>query len=170
MEKFKDLHEKASWLRGEFLNRFSWLEKCIDNYIAKHFAGDDVQKQIDMHLLFLGDNRVTMDNKKQIFHFLAESYDLEWYKSYKSEIFEIPSKKRAIAMNRDLTELIVVRNIFAHRIVELNPEEGKKNGYVGFATYKNYKDVTYIGDEYFLRMINAMYSITDYVDKRSLKL
>ncbi|MDY0906559.1 hypothetical protein [Pedobacter sp. CFBP9032] len=169
MEKFEDIHEKASWFRGEFLNRMSWMEKSLDTYIAKHFSGDDVQKEKDIHLLFLGDNRVTMENKKQIFHFLAEKYDNEWYEFYNSEIFDNASKSKSIDLNKDITELIKIRNVLAHRIVETNPVEDKREGYVGFSTYKNTKEVTYISDEQFIKMVNAMYSITSYIDKRVLK-
>ena len=64
-----------------------------------------------MSLLFLGDERVTLNNKAQIFQFIATNHDVQWYNSYS------PIKNK---MNKDLVDIIQERNNFAHRVVDDN--------------------------------------------------
>lgn len=167
MRDSHELYEVASKYRGDFLNEVSWMEKFLDTYIAKHFVGDDEQKEMDMHFLFLGDGRVSLENKRQIFHEIAIKTDKEWYASYKPVFSEL--KKDVIPMNKELTEIIKMRNILAHRIVDTTNEGRLNDEVISFLTYKNTFKKETLSYNDFAGYIFAIKAITQHLINRFKK-
>jgi hypothetical protein len=93
------------------------LELLINLYIAKFFCGVNKIKVEEMILLILGDERMSLSSKAQVFYFIASNHDQKWYQSYVS-IRKHPDKKKVYSMNNDLTFVIEERNIFAHRVLD----------------------------------------------------
>ncbi len=103
--------------RGTVLHFMANLELLINLYIAKFFCGKDGTKMEEMILLILGDERMSLSSKAQVFHFIASHHDKKWYESYVS-IRVHPDKKKSYSMNNDLVFVIEERNVFAHRVLD----------------------------------------------------
>ncbi|MFN0293416.1 hypothetical protein [Pedobacter helvus] len=167
MRTSTELYELAAQYRGKFINELSWMEKFMDTYIAKYFVGDNDVKLADMHLLFLGDGRISLENKRQIFHEIASKYDSEWYNSY-IPVFTDPKtiKSPTIAMNKELVSIIAMRNILAHRIVDTTVEGLENDDVISFFTYKNtFKKETLSHNDYSGYIFGIM-AITKYLRER----
>jgi hypothetical protein len=143
MEPDKDyieLVEKSIRYRGQILHLTTVLEAIINTYIVRHFCGGEESLEKDMQLLFLGDERVTLSNKSQIFLFLAENYNKTWYDSFVSSRIP-PHKAKPYKMSSDLKLIIEERNIFAHRILDhsdnLDYIKPKEEPVVRFVKLKN---------------------------------
>jgi hypothetical protein len=118
----KNMMATASKYRGDILNEVSLLEYAIDRYICDYFVGDSLQKNEDMKVAILGNNRMTLDGKKQVFEYLANKYDSSWTKNYKSirSVKNTNSKKppKRHTLNSDLQFIISERNVIAHYIID----------------------------------------------------
>lgn len=106
--------------RGIIISDVIWFEKVLDTYIATYFC-DDKKRIREMHYLFLGDNRINLESKKQIFVYLAENNDTVWYRSYVSP--RQSNGKMPNSLNSDLTFLIEQRNILAHLLVDVHKSD-----------------------------------------------
>ncbi|MFW0718705.1 hypothetical protein [Pedobacter sp. N23S346] len=96
--------------RGRILNKVIDVEKVIEIFICRYFAETE-KKQFQLHFLILGDNRMNLDSKIQVFVSIAKSEHLDWYNSY---ITTRKEEKKAPDLHKDLNHLIEKRNILAH--------------------------------------------------------
>ena len=78
------LQERAIRYRGAVIHFMTSLEFVIASYISMHFCGRDADKIKEMVSIIFADDRMNLNSKAQIFHYLATKYDKEWYDSYKS--------------------------------------------------------------------------------------
>lgn len=151
--KMTDQEKKQTVIgwRGQVLELMSQLEVVISLYITYHFVGgNDEKKFVDMQVVILGDDRMSLNSKAQVFYFLVTEYNKDWYNSYKSHR-PTPKKKSPYSLNSDLIYVIEQRNIFAHRILE----DGKltdivvPDGVIRFAKFKNsIEGVDYTNEKY----------------------
>lgn len=130
------INHTVKW-RGLILHQMSYLEKALDNYIIFHLTDKkDEFKVSQMQLLIFGDNRISLESKRQVFHEIARNHDIKWYKSYNT-IRKIEVKKDSIAMNRDLVYCIEQRNIFAHCVADTTDETLQSENQYGFLKFKD---------------------------------
>jgi hypothetical protein len=111
----KDVQQSIKY-RGTILELMSVLEAWLGVYLAQYFCGNNKDKVRNIQLLLFGDERITLSNKAQVFHFIATEYDKIWYDNYISNRPK-QAKKLAYTMNQDLVYIIEQRNIFAHRLM-----------------------------------------------------
>jgi len=137
------------------------LEKFIDVYITDYFTNSDEDKSYEMELLILGDNRISFENKRQIFHFLAEKYDNAWYTSYKS-IRYLSSKKNSIPMNKDLIYIIEQRNVLAHRVLNMDEVALSDDEGITFLTFKNELSGVRFTEQTFMELKEMIQKLTKY--------
>jgi len=167
IDRIRSIKNLAISYRGNVLEKMSFLEKVVDNYIIYHFTNKDEDKTIEMQLLIFGDNRVTFENKKQIFHSLASAHDLQWYRSYKS-LRNLKANKGSIPMNSDLTHCIEQRNIFAHCIVDtsvaginrIKPTE------VGFVRFKNKEETVWYDEQKINLLLKVIDNVMAHINKK----
>ena len=144
------------------------LEKFIDLYITDYFTNSDEHKSFEMQLLIVGDNRISFESKRQIFHFLAEKYDKEWYTSYKSVKYSVV-KKDVVVMNKDLVYIIEQRNVLAHRILDTSPEALADDKGIYFLTFKNELAEIYFTEKTFIELKVMIGNITKHLSKKFKK-
>ena len=161
-KSYADLLNRASEYRGKVINETIYLEKTIDTYIATYFC-DDKLRMSEMHFLFLGDNRMTFESKKQIFDYLCKKHDLEWYKSYQSKR-KIKIGKDTIQMIIDLDYIIQERNVLAHCFLDTSLEAKTRiDGKLTFLRFKNdKKPFEYTGAKY-LELMTTIYNVTNHI-------
>jgi len=123
--------------RGIVLQHMAGLEQMLNIYISIHFCGNDENKNNDMFLLILGDERMSLNSKAQVFYSLATTYDKEWYKSYVSHREPKTPKNAPLTMNNDLVYVIEERNIFAHRVMDSDPNDRVPENIIRFKKMKN---------------------------------
>ncbi|MBG9377929.1 hypothetical protein I5907_16935 [Panacibacter sp. DH6] len=134
--------------RGVVIHQMSHLEKALDTYIAHYLTDNNEVKISEMQLLIFGDNRMTMESKRQIFHYIAQHHDNWWYKNYKP-VREVESKKGSVLMNKDLTWVIEQRNVFAHCIPDTRYEAYLETDSVGFLKFKDKEErIQFTQDEF----------------------
>lgn len=151
--------EKSIYYRGKYLRFIATLELSLNLYIACHFCGIDHSKIADMQLLILGDERMTISNKAQVFHSIATTYDKKWYNSYVANFGN---------MNKDLVEVIVNRNIFAHRILEPDSNDLKNNevASIKFLRFKNSVEYNEYTEDSFEKLMKTMSNLNAHFLKR----
>jgi len=126
----------AAKYRGEVINETIWIEKSVDVYIAKYFCKNEAIGK-EMHLMILGDNRMTFENKKQVFDFLAKKHEMDWYQSYNS-IRDNSRKKNRVPLAGDLDYIIGERNVLAHCMLDVSKEALELgDGTIRFRRFKN---------------------------------
>lgn len=163
----KDLYKEAAKYRGEIINETIWLEKRMDDYIAYYFC-DDTDRNREMHLLFLGDNRMSFEGKKQIFDFIARTHDIEWYQSYKSRR-STSVKKGSIAMNNDMCYIMEKRNLLAHCVLDSSESARAKDiGVVSFVRYKNEEKKFEFTESIFREIREVLYDLSFYFINKEL--
>lgn len=131
---------KSIEYRGKILNMMTLLEFMLNAYIARYFCGEDLHKIEKMVLLVLGDDRITLSSKAQIFHQIAIKEDKEWYDRYVSNRKIIKPKSSSQNMNNDLNYVIQERNVFAHRIIafdDVYPFPDRPTDTIRFVRFKN---------------------------------
>ncbi|NOW97959.1 hypothetical protein [Mucilaginibacter sp. SG564] len=164
MRTTEEMYALAAKYRGNIINEMTWMEKFVDSYITNYFTSDET-KVVDMHLLFLGDNRISFDAKRQIFIHLAMKYDLLWYNEYKS--FRVhPEPKKFYSMNNDLDYLTQQRNILAHRIVDTTEDGRLDNEKISFLSFKNEAKTIPFSEETYIEMMFTIRDLTKYLVKR----
>lgn len=148
--------------RGIIIHQMSHLEKALDTYIATYLTGGDQTKIGEMQLLIFGDNRITLESKRQIFQYIAEHHDNHWYNSYKPVRTSIASKKKSNPFNKDLVWVIEQRNIFAHCIPDTSNEAYLKQDSVGFIKFIDKAEVFHFTYENFMELENTILALTRY--------
>jgi len=133
--------ELSAYYRGKVLHIISDLEFIINTCISFHYCGKkNHDKAFEMQLAILGDDRISLNNKAQILHFILTKYHSDWLKTYVSLRPKEP-KKQPYTLNSDLVWVIEQRNVFAHRILDrdmfFSKEKTLKEGVIRFARFKN---------------------------------
>jgi hypothetical protein len=134
-----ELINRSILWRGQILHQISILELGINIYLANYFCGTDQEKTIDIQTLILGDERMNLGAKQQVFFAIASTKDAVWYNSYKS-LRPAQPKKKNYTMNTDLVWAIEQRNVFAHRMLDadsIRAFKKRENGAVRFIRMKN---------------------------------
>jgi hypothetical protein len=153
LEDLKIYNEKAAHFRGQVLNEMATLELYINLYIASHFCGNDYNKIHEMQLLILGDNRSTLGGKIEILHNIAKIYDKKWMDKYKGDRTFI----------KDLNYTMEQRNVFAHRVIDLNSFYNNiPNGTVRFLKFKNNLDFEDYDEDRFNKLMALIYNLCTY--------
>jgi hypothetical protein len=111
-----DVIKTAIIYRGTVLQEMALMELMLNQYLAEYFCGKDQEKISSMHILILGDERITLSNKIQIFNALTTSHDIIWVNTYISK--RKGDGKKIYNLNQDLNYVVEQRNIFAHRILD----------------------------------------------------
>lgn len=165
MKNYPELLSIASKFRGEIINETIWIEKCIDIYLATYFCNNEFKK-LEMHLLIFGDNRMSFENKKQAFDYLAKKTDLEWYKSYISTRDD-SRKKGRIPLASDLDYIILNRNILAHCMLDLSKSNRETNDDIfTLIRFKNDKQHHMFTPELLKQLHNILRDITEFFVKK----
>ena|ERR1700744_485748 len=157
LEKLRVYNEDASYFRGTVLNEMANLELYINLYIASYFCPNDYDKIHEMQLLILGDSRTTLGGKIEVFHNIAKIHDKQWLDAYKGDK----------TLVKDLTYVMEQRNIFAHRIIDLDSfttERPEKT--VRFLTFKNSLDKVDYDERKFENLMILIYNICDYFHQK----
>jgi hypothetical protein len=136
-----DQNSRASIIwRGRVLDGISRLEFLLNYYIAEYFCSDP-ERVKEMILIILGDDRVSLGGKCQMFYAISQVKHSKWYNDYVS--IRIPDKgKKPYSMNSDLVWVIEQRNIFAHRIVSYDLDISNYNTSTQFVQLKNQYNYT----------------------------
>src|ERR1700759_3743476 len=89
--------------RGLLLHEITQMETGLNVYLMEFFCGVNINRQIDMQNLILGDDRINLGAKVQIVQYIIENYDKEWGLGYKS-IINDDRKKNRIPLNVDMIQ------------------------------------------------------------------
>lgn len=116
--------QKSFSVRGKLISDIIYLERSIDEYLARYFC-DDSDKITDIMKTILCTRKITLDNKKEVFLYLLKKVNPEW-------LLKHPT------VNADLVDLIEERNRFAHYI--LNSNETNVDNYIGDFELINFKN------------------------------
>jgi hypothetical protein len=172
MRKTSEMYKIAAKYRGEVLNEVAWMEKFLDEYIAKYFTSGNQKLLSEMHLLFLGDNRVTLENKRQIFYYIADNNDKTWYDEYESArtLSDKKGKPEKPTLNKDLVWIIEARNVLAHRIVDTTEEGIHDNDKISFLAYKNEMTKYPMSSSDFGELMFTIKRITAFLHQRTSKM
>ncbi|WDF55205.1 hypothetical protein [Mucilaginibacter sp. KACC 22063] len=146
--------------RGSVLHDVAWLEKLIDNFIIYHFTTDEL-KIIEMQLLLFGDNRLNLENKRQIFDYIAIKHHADWYNSYAP--IRIKDYKKSVPMNNDIIWIIEERNKFAHLVLDTTDLGIKFEGEIGFLRYKNATERYSYNEKAFRELMFTIKNVADYL-------
>lgn len=111
------LVQTAIIYRGTILQEMSIMELVLNQYIAEHFCGDNDEKIAEMHVLILGDERISLSNKVQIFNAIRSTEHKEWISGYTSSR-QPQAKNKPYSLIQDLNFVVEHRNIFAHRVLD----------------------------------------------------
>ena len=70
------LLDTASIIRGQIINSITVLERMIDIYLAKHFAGTP-EKITELRECVFSTRHITFESKRIIFNHITDKYDKE---------------------------------------------------------------------------------------------
>ncbi len=142
--------------RGYVLEYISALEYSLNEYIADFFCEENKSKAEAMQLLILGDDRMSLSAKAQVFYQIAKTYDKKWYDAY--------NPPDAASMNNDLVKAIEQRNIFAHRIADVNAfvKEGLPKGTIRFIKFKNSLEAIEYDKEKFKNLLDMILKLINH--------
>jgi hypothetical protein len=141
--------------RGELISSVVLLEKWIDLYISHHFCSG--KKVWELMELIVATNRITFENKLQVFKVLLERHDKSFLDENKSII-------------KDVIKIIEVRNVFAHYIMFSGKSAIEKYTTASVMTFVKFKnDTTY--EEYSIKEVNKyIRQSTDYTAKLRVRI
>jgi hypothetical protein len=112
--------------RGQIINDLIYLERLIDEAIARHLCVDN-DRQTELMELILCNERIGFSNKVQVFEYI--------FKKHKSDFVSNNPK-----IFSDIKKLIEERNIIAHYLLDTS-ENGKamfdKENKIGFVKFRN---------------------------------
>jgi len=132
MKPYKPLEQLSIKYRGTVLHNMAYMETLMNYYIAEFFCGvDNHVKKDAMQNLILGDDRMSLKPKIDVFVYISKTHDLEWYKSFKGVFKEL---------KLELIHIMEQRNIFAHRIIDndlIYNDEPTPEGAIRFLSFKN---------------------------------
>jgi len=148
-----NISEKAERYRGLIIHATITMEKAMDTYISNYFCSDKTKTQ-EMHYLFLGDNRINLENKRQIFIWLAKNHDQDLLKKYVSIRGEMNKNN---SLDKDMIFVIEQRNIFAHLLVDVYKSE---DDILHFVKFKNSRKTFGFTDIDFLQLQQVITDIS----------
>lgn len=159
---FYSLLDKANHLRGGVMGDLILIEKLIDGYIADHFCSSHLMAK-EMHLLILGDNRMSFESKKQVFQQIVIKHDLHWSKSYHSYRND-DRKKGRVPLFGDLDYVITKRNILAHCWLDTSViNEPLKAEKLVFVRFKNDIEEFDFSEKMIEELNQILYTIADFI-------
>ncbi|MDB5157705.1 MAG: hypothetical protein JWR50_2412 [Mucilaginibacter sp.] len=164
-----NLINKSILWRGQLLHQISILELGVNIYLANYFCGSNDDKMIDMQNFILGDDRMSLSAKQQVFFGIASTRDAEWYNSYKT-IRPSQPKKKDYTMNTDMVWVIEQRNIFAHRMLDLDSFRSfnkREEGVVRFIRMKNELTPIDYPESDFELLMKTVFHIAEHIQKRT---
>lgn len=168
-KKTTDLINKSILWRGQLLHQVSLLEMGINMYLAYYFCGENEEKFIKIQTLIFGDERMNLSAKQQVFFAIASANDTEWYESY-IPIRPKQEKKKAYTMNTDMVWAIEQRNIFAHRMLDVDAFitfKEREEGTVRFIRMKNeIEPIDYKQSDFDLLM-ETIFNLAKHIHKRT---
>jgi hypothetical protein len=97
--------------RGFYINEIIKLEKLIDLFVAQFFCKNDEIAE-DLLGMLLGTERISLNNKKNILFDIIN-------KHFPELLIEFPDLKT------DIQELITIRNVLAHQMLDTSGEFDK---------------------------------------------
>lgn len=157
MNTINKMLEESKKFRGEILHAMCVFEKKLDIFISKFFCSDE-EKSVDMLLFMIGDNRMPLDNKRQVFHAICKKYYKDWYASFGGEE----------TLNKCMVHIIEQRNILAHCPMDQSDDaikEFEKSSVLKFFRFKDsIKDFKY-SQKSFLKLYFCIFSVTDFIDE-----
>jgi hypothetical protein len=161
LQEYAQDTQLAIFWRGRVIESVVSLELAMNLYTAQFFCGNNDAKVNALITHILGDDRISFRGKLDAFTEVAKKYDSDWYNGYKG------SK----SMRNDLLEIMEVRNIFAHRLMDRESfsDVHATPGTLRFLIFKNdinSRDFTVQECEAFIKKINT---IADYIHDRVLK-
>lgn len=115
--------------RGKIMQSVSYLEKMMDVFIGEFFCRPD--RVNDMTMFVLGDNRMALENKRQVFRALSLRYYKTWFDSFDN---------KGAGLNNCLIDIIEKRNVFAHLAMSIDEEARKDYDKTGSITFLRFKD------------------------------
>ena len=141
--------KKSILYRGTYLDRLAPLELALNMYLAYHFCGTNYPKVIDMQMLIFGDERMSISNKIQVFYYVGTHYDKKWFDKYNGTFGN---------MNKDLNVIIENRNVFAHRLLEIDRDaiKAKSIENIKYWRFKNDLDIHEYTDEKFNTLLKTI--------------
>ena len=134
--------DKSIKFRGIILHEICMMEVALNNFISNHFCLNNQKRAFEMNYVILGDDRMNIGAKSQIFKYIAETHYPDWFKAYES-LRPTPHKKQPYSLSTDMVYCIEQRNIFAHRVLDgdtvrfKNPNFIRKDEDVRFIKMKN---------------------------------
>lgn len=168
-EFLTDMIDKSINWRGVVLHEISLMEMMMNLYLAEHFCGkSNKERLLDMQLLILGDERINLMAKAEIFHYISKNYDFTWYNSYKS-LRPKQIKKPEYTLNQDIAYCIEQRNIFAHRVFGIDNlpiEKERPENAIRFVRMKNEIIPVDITDENFVELRDTIHHIAKTIQAR----
>jgi hypothetical protein len=159
--------EQSILYRGTILQLMSVLEAIINSYIAEFFCGKNKDKRRVMQLQLLGDERITLSNKAQIFYALADDFNENWYKAYVSPRPKPKDSKKPYGLNSDLSHVIEQRNIFAHRMMafdQLDKSHPRRKGVLRLVKLKSDTVPLDYDKNDFDELCKLILHLTNYID------
>jgi hypothetical protein len=164
---------KSISYRGTVLHEIAQMEIMLNLYLAVFFCGKDRDKIANISLLILGDDRINLGAKAQVFSYISENHDREKALLYES-IRDDNRKKNRIPMAMDLVHVIEERNVFAHRLLDggrvkgMNDLHGiQSDDTIRFVKFKNEPKPIDYNSERFDVLINTIrnlaFSLSDMV-------
>ena len=141
-KKANSFEEHIHNVRGIFINGVTEIENYITYVIAKHFSQGNSNIYEEMMLFVLDSLTMSLHNKKNLFQQIVEKNYLHFVKSYKD-------------YEKDLSDIISKRNLFAHSPIEVgkNAEENYKNDIINFIKYKNKLDKVSFTSPYLITLL-----------------
>jgi hypothetical protein len=159
-----DTTQTATFYRGAVLQHMANLELFLNTYIAFFFCGRGSNRFQDMLTLILGDERMSLSSKAQIFHQISTHHDVKWYNAYESIRIPPKEKKGKYTLNNDLIFVIEERNIFAHRVCDIVGTMGGvdpvEDGALRFMRFKNSIEPIDYTKEKFSELLKVILLIT----------
>jgi hypothetical protein len=103
-KELEALMTKAFYMRGKIISDTIYLERCMDEYMARYFS-DTKEKQKDLMETLLATKRMVFENKRLIFDFVVQKANPEFLKEY-------PNFKK------DVIFIVEQRNVVAHHLLD----------------------------------------------------
>jgi hypothetical protein len=141
IENTPEYINKSIWYRGVVLHEICMMEVALNNFISNHFCMNS-NKAFEMNYVILGDDRISINSKAQIFKHISDTHYQPWVRQYVS-LRPKQHKKPAFTLSADLFYVIEQRNIFAHRVLDgdsvriTNPDFKRKEEDIRFIKMKN---------------------------------
>lgn len=104
----REIDNYAIKYRGIVLNEITKLEKLMDSYLSRYFAGDQ-GRAADLFFLVFGGLRITFENKRGIFDYLQKKGKIDVEKKYPR-------------MMADMQDIFSDRKVLAHYMLDVSKE------------------------------------------------